>query len=66
MLGFCEVELNPFGPAHEYVPPPLEERFNVLPAQIGLLLEAEAVGVAFTVTDVVAVPVHVPLLTVTV
>jgi len=53
MLGFCVDEVNPFGPVHEYVAPPMfdAERFSVLPAQIGLLLEAAgAAGVAFTVT----------------
>jgi hypothetical protein len=38
----------------------------VLPAQIGLLLDALAAGDAFTVTDVVVAALHVPLLTVTV
>ena len=48
-----------FGPAHEYVAPPDDVKFNVFPAQSGLLEPAVAVGLAFTVTLVVLVAVQV-------
>jgi hypothetical protein len=51
--GFCKEEENPFGPVHEYVAPATAGvvKFNVLPAQIGLLLDAVGVaGMGFTVT----------------
>ena len=67
ILGFCSVEVNPFGPLHEYVPPPLDVRFSEVPEQTGLLLDADAVGRLLTVALVVAVAVHPPaLVTVTV
>ena len=66
MPGFCVPELNPFGPLQEYDDPPPEVRFSVLVAQIGLLLEAEAVGCVFTTTPVVAIVEHKPIETVTV
>jgi hypothetical protein len=55
MLGFCDVDENPFGPLHEYVLPPLEDRLSVFPEQTGVLLDAVGVGMAFTVALVVAV-----------
>ena len=62
MLGFCEEDVKPFGPVHEYVAPTilLAVRFSVLPAQIGLLLDAVgAAGIPFTVTRTVpAMPVQ--------
>src|SRR6266446_5082750 len=46
MLGFCNEEVNPLGPVHEYTVPPPELKFNVLPVQPALL-ETVAVGFAF-------------------
>jgi hypothetical protein len=48
-LGFCDDEVNPFGPVHEYVPPLTVGVDNaiVLPAQYGPPFDA--VGVAGTV-----------------
>jgi hypothetical protein len=42
IVGFCNAELNAFGPVHEYVAPAtkLEVRFNVVPVQTGELLES--------------------------
>jgi len=53
MLGFCTALANAFGPVHANVVPPTEVpvRFNALPAQIGALLDAEAVGVGVTSVD---------------
>jgi hypothetical protein len=58
--GFCCVELNPFGPDHEYevAPPGPELKLSVLPAQTGLLLDAVAFGAEFTSTVVNACAVH--------
>jgi len=56
ILGFCADEVNPFGPAHEYVAPAMFDalRVSVLPAQMGLLPEAiGAAGVVFTFTPTV-------------
>ena len=50
MLGFWTDEANVFGPAHEYVPPPLDVRLKVLPTQTGPLFEAVAVGEALTLS----------------
>lgn len=58
MEVFCKADANPLGPAHEYVPPPVDERLSVVPAQTGLLLEAVAEGFALTVTATVALEVH--------
>lgn len=60
--------MNEFGPLHEYDDCPFgpEDKFRLLPAHTGLLLEAVAAGAVFTVTDVVAFELHEPLLTVTV
>ena len=66
IVGFCCGEEYPLGPSHAYVPPPLEVRLIVPPVQTGLFALADAEGAGFTVTVVVAVDVHVPLLTVTV
>ena len=67
MLGFCNVELNPFELVHTYVPPvppPLAVNASVLPAQIGPLFEADAVGEALTVSvavlEIIEEP-HVPV-----
>ena len=58
MLGFCNVELKPFGPDHEYETPPLAERLRILLRQTGLLLVAFAVGLRFTATTVLSDLVH--------
>jgi hypothetical protein len=57
MLGVALVELNPFGPAQLYVPPPVAVKFRLVPTHIGLLLLAVATGKALivTVVEVVAV-----------
>jgi len=55
-VGFWSVEVNPFGPVHEYVAPPTVgvESWIVAPAQYGPPFEAVGVaGVAFTTTLVV-------------
>jgi hypothetical protein len=52
IVGFCWLEVKPLGPVHEYVAPATveEKSCNVLPAQIGPLLDAEGVaGTALTV-----------------
>jgi hypothetical protein len=54
--GFCNDDVKPFGPVHEYVAPPTFDavRFNVEPVQTGPLLETVgAPGMAFTVAVVV-------------
>ena len=56
MLGFCNVELNPFGPVQLYVAPAitLAVRSNVDPEQIALLLPAVgATGLGEIATTVV-------------
>ena len=56
MLGFCNVDVNPFGPVQEYVAPAMavEVRFNGLPTQTGAFeLAAGLVGILFIVTLVV-------------
>ena len=65
MAGFCKLEVKMLGPIHEYVVPPVDKRFNVLPAQTGLLLFVVTVGWLLSVTVVVAVEVQ-PILLVTV
>ena len=64
ILGFCNEEVNPLGPVHEYTVPPSELRFNVLPVQPALL-EAVAAGFAFVVNARVVDALH-PLELVTV
>ena len=65
IVGLSEVEVYAFGPLQLYVVPMLvvPVRFNAAPAQIGLLLEAEAVGNGFTVNGPISllypVPTHV-------
>ena len=56
--GFCKSELKPLGPVHDHVVPALAFRFNVLPAQSGLLLAARAVNEGLITTLVVVVVVH--------
>lgn len=56
MFGSSREEPKLFGPVHVYVAPTtvFDVRFNVCPAQIGLLLPAVgAVGPGFTVTAIV-------------
>ena len=55
-VGFCSVDVNPFGPVHEYVAPITVgvESEIVAPAQYGPAFDAVGVaGVGFTTTDVV-------------
>ena len=47
--------MKPFELVHEYVPTPPPVKFKVVPAQIGELLLAVAVGKALTVTATEAV-----------
>ena len=57
MDGFCEEDEKLFGPTQLYVAPTivLAVKFNVEPAQIGLLLPAVgAAGLGFTTTVTVA------------
>ena len=53
MLGFCNADVKEFGPVHAKVVPILvvPVRFNVVPTQIGVLDEADAVGVGEIVND---------------
>ena len=55
MDGFCETEVNPFGPLQLYdVPELFAVSDNVCPEQIGELLPAVGIdGGAFTITFVV-------------
>jgi hypothetical protein len=68
MLAF--VDVNEFGPAHKYVPPPVAVRFTLVTVQVKLFVPViPAVGVVvLLVTDVVALAVQplVVLVTVTV
>jgi hypothetical protein len=55
-VGLATTAEDRLGPLHEYVfalPPGLAVSATVPPLHIGLLLEGAAVGVEFTVTDVV-------------
>jgi hypothetical protein len=69
MDGFCEDDVNPFGPVHEYVAPAtvVVLKFNVCPTQTGLLLVGAGVaGIGLMITFVVpADPVHPLTVTVT-
>ena len=58
VVGFWLVDVNPPGPDHEYVPPPLEPNEMVEPAQYGPVLETVGTGNGFTTTLVVAVAVQ--------
>jgi hypothetical protein len=56
IVGFCDVEVNPFGPDHVYVAPPilLAVRLNVCNAHKGEFAPAVgATGEVFTVTATV-------------
>jgi hypothetical protein len=59
MVGFCNADVNPFGPLHAYVAPAdvVAVKFNALPAQIGEFEPAVVVGIGLTVMVEVAVPV---------
>jgi hypothetical protein len=57
IVGFCNVEVNPFGPVqlHDVAPVALPDNVNVAPSQIGFGL-ADAVtpvGTEFIVTEAV-------------
>jgi len=55
MVGFCSVEVNPFGPVHAYVAPAMVEAVSetVAPSQYGPPFDAVGVaGFALTMTDV--------------
>src|ERR1043165_6044893 len=55
-VGFCSVDVKPFGPIHEYVAPPTAgvESEIVLPSQYGPPFDAVGVaGIALTTTFVV-------------
>ena len=56
-VGFCNNEVNAFGPVHEYVVIPAGSpvRLRAFPAHTGPLLLAVAIGNAFTTTVVVTV-----------
>jgi len=53
MLGFCTPLVNEFGPVQAKVVPMfvVPVRFNAVPAQIGELLDADAVGVGITTVE---------------
>jgi hypothetical protein len=56
IVGFCNAEVKPLGPVHEYVAPmtAVVVRFRVCPTQIGeLLVGAGVAGTGFTVTATV-------------
>src|SRR6056297_1704965 len=59
-VGFCRAEVNVPGPSQLQLvaSPAVSVRLMSPPSQIGELLPAVAVGVAFTVTSVVEVAVH--------
>ena len=63
LLGLCVVDVYPLGPVHEYVAPVVVDgvdvKFKVVVSHIGLLLDAVIVGIAFTVTVVEPVAVHI-------
>ena len=52
MLGVADVDVNDFGPFHEYVPPPVAVNLISVPKHTGLLLDAVAVGFGLIVTEV--------------
>ena len=64
-MGLSEAEVNVFGPLQLYVVPMLvvPVRFSDVPEQIGVLLDAEAVGIANTFNGPISllypVPTHV-------
>ena len=64
LVGFCKVEVNELGPAHEYVLPPLDDKLIVEPTH-SVSPVAVATGMVFTTTFAVAVAVQ-PALLVTV
>ena len=67
IVGFCCVEVKVFGPVQLYDTPPPPNRFSVVPVHTGVLLDAVATIVVFTVTFVVVVAEHpAALVTVTV
>jgi hypothetical protein len=46
ILGFCKVELKEFTPVQANETPPLDDKFKLVPEQMGELLLAVAVGFA--------------------
>lgn len=68
-VGFCNAEVNPPGPVHEYVAPATAVVVSVMvvPVHTGLLLPGAGVaGIGFTTTVVVpGVLVHPPTVAVT-
>jgi len=71
MVGFCRLDVKPFGPVHEYVAPLIVDALSwiVAPSQYGPVLEAVgAAGIGLTVTWVAfdAAPVQPEAVTLTV
>ena len=60
MVGFCTLEVKPFGPVHDQPVPAPEVRLRLAPAQMGELLPGAGVGTGFTVTFTVLDEVHPP------
>ena len=54
IIGFCEVDINPFGPVQELSPPPVEVRFILDPSQIVKDEFIVIIGRELTVIEVVA------------
>jgi hypothetical protein len=67
-VGFCKVEVKAFGPDQLYVNPvPVAFKLSVVPTQTGLReAVAAGAGVVFTVTVIVFVEAHPPLVPFTV
>jgi hypothetical protein len=59
IIGFCKVEVKPFGPVQIYVLPPVALN-EIVPPVHTVLPEAVIVGVVLTVTLTVAFEVHPP------
>jgi hypothetical protein len=60
-VGFWAEELKLLGPAQLYPPPPVADKLSTEPVQIALvvaLLVAVTMGLGFTITETVAVPVQ--------
>ena len=66
ILGFCALEVKPFGPVQDQDTPLLLLKFSDAPTHTGVLLLIEGVKLVFTTTVVVAVEVHPFAVTVTV
>jgi hypothetical protein len=59
IIGFCKVEVKPFGPVHKYVFAPFALKAIVAPVHT-VTGGTTIVGVVLTVTLIVAVEVHPP------